>query len=111
MMTRQEKIEQLQDWVSKNQIRTLDDLKYEISCAEYQGDEPIDEWDDVLSPMEWNVCDRCGELWKSEELFWLEYAEDLDISDNLRRGLEQEDGEYTTLCEDCVKKLVEEGKH
>ena len=57
-MNRQEKIEQLQDWVEHGHILTADDLKLEISCAEYGGDEPIEWIDDILAPLEWNCCDK-----------------------------------------------------
>lgn len=104
-MTREEKIEQLQDWVSKNHITTLDDLKLEISCAEYEG-EPIDEYDDILSQMEWNSCDRCGNLDDNMNLYWLEYDEDL--SENLLKNMAREGVEYCAVCEECKKELEKE---
>lgn len=105
-MTRQEKIEELQDKVSKNYIKTIDDLKLEISCAEYDGDEPIDEYCDVLSPMEWNCCDLCGALYPSDELCWTDYLDpeyDQDLIDNI--NLRGED--ICAICYECVKQLKE----
>lgn len=108
-MTRQEKIEQLQDWVCKNHIPDLDTLKLEISCAEYEGDEPIDEYDDVLSPLEMNSCDRCNDIWESEQLYW--DCCDWDYNNKeLMKGIKKEGKEYTALCSKCVKELMEKGK-
>lgn len=108
--TRQDIIEDLQNRIWKNRIATLDDLRLEISCAEYDGNEPIDEYDDVLLPMEWNVCDRCGELWESERLYW----ESCDWEDtnnaNLIRGIKGEQGDYTALCSKCVAELIKKGE-
>lgn len=104
VMTRQDRIEVLQDWVSKNSITHLKNL--EDTCKMYG----LDEWEDILHPMGWNCCERCGALWDSEQLYWLDYMEDGGISEDLERGLEQDNQDYCCLCEDCVKELVEKGK-
>lgn len=107
-MTKQEKIEQLQDWVSKNHIHDLDSLNLEISCAEYDGDDVIDAYDDILSPLELNTCDRCGDIWESERLFWECGDWDQDNED-LIKGIDIEGKDYTALCGKCVKELIEKG--
>lgn len=99
-------IESLQDRVQHNKIATLDDLKLEISCGN-GGD--IDEYNDVLEPMGWNACDRCGDLWESERLFWENYDWGPENKD-LLKGAELEGKSYTALCEKCVGELVEKGK-
>lgn len=106
-MTRQERIELLQSWVEKNIVKTADDLKLEISCAEYEGDEPIEWFDDILAPLEWNCCDRCGALYPSEELYWLDYCEP---SEYLIAGAVKEKVDYCAVCEDCAKELTTLGK-
>lgn len=108
-MTRQDKIEELQSRVRHNSISTLDDLKLEISCAEYEGDEPIDEIDDVLSPIEFNICDRCGALYPSEELCWTDYL-DPEYDQDLIDAIEAEKEELVAICYECVKQLRKENK-
>ena len=104
-MTRQETIEQLQDWVEKNIIITDNQLKLEIKQSEYPD---LDWFDDILSGLEWNCCDGCGALYPSEMLYW----ENCDWgyeSEELCKGITEEGGEYVALCDECVKKLVEKG--
>ena len=107
-MTRQDIIEELQNRIWKRRITTIDDLKLEISCAEYDGDEIIDAYDDILSPLEMNTCDRCGDIWESERLFWECGDWDQDNED-LIKGIDIEGKDYTALCGKCVKELIEKG--
>ena len=108
-MTRQEKIEELRSRVAHNKISNIDDLKLEISCAEYDGEEVIEEIDDILMPLSFNICDKCGALYRSEELCWVEYLDpeyDQDLIDNIMA----EDEDYCALCHECVKQLRKEKK-
>lgn len=109
-MTRQDKIDELQDKVSKNYIKTIDDLKLEISCAEYDGDEPIDEVCDVLSPMGWSYCDRCEALGDVEMDFawvdYMDYEEDKQILD----AIAKEGEDYCSVCWKCCKELKKKGE-
>lgn len=110
--TRQDIIEDLQNRILKNRIATLDDLKLEISCAEYDGNEPIDEYEDVLSPMEWNVCDKCDDLYPSEELCWLDcidWEENNPDDQAILNGIAEEDTDYCAVCYSCLSKLKEKG--
>lgn len=115
-MTREEKIEELQDRVKHNKISNLDDLKLEISCAEYDGEEVIEEIDDVLAPMGWNTCDRCGKcgdseldfLWWDNYDFWEQSKDDKAII----KAVETEGADYCALCWNCVSELKKKGaKH
>ena len=106
-MTRQEKIEELQDRVRHNKISNIDDLKLEISCAEYDGDEIIDEMNNVLSPIEFNICDKCGALYKSDELCWVDYL-DPDYDQDLIDAVEAYDQELCAICYECAKELRHE---
>lgn len=99
--TKENVVANLQDQVSKNNIPTYDELKDE--CERYG----LEVYEDILSPMEWNSCDRCGDLWESEQLFW-EYADWGEESEELRAGLNGK--YYPALCENCVSELVELGK-
>lgn len=110
--TKQDIIEDLQNRIWKQRIATLDDLKLEISCAEYEG-ETIEEYEDVLFPMEWNTCDRCGRLEDSElGLFWLDgfdWEEDNPKDQAIIKALEQEGIDYCAICYECVNELAKKG--
>lgn len=114
-MTRQEKIEQLQDWVEHQHIINLDELKLEISCAEYDGGEPIEEFDDIVHPLGMNVCDRCGDIHDSEVgLFWLDGFdwEDGNPTDQaILNGLDKEKIDYCAICYKCLNELKKKGQN
>lgn len=115
-MTREEKIEELQDRIEHGKISKLDDLKLEISCAEYDGEEVIEPIGDVLAPMGWNTCDRCGECGDSEQDFlWVDsydwWEEDEDDK-AIIKAMQIEGVDYCALCWNCVGKLKKKGaKH
>lgn len=110
--TRQDIIEDLQNRIWKNRISTLDDLKLEISCAEYEG-EPIDEYEDVLFPIEYNTCDRCGSIQASEVgLFWLDgfdWEDDNPTDQAILKALAEEKQDYCAICYDCLNELKMKG--
>ncbi len=95
-MTRQEKIEELQDKVGKNYITRIDEL------MEYEPE--IDVFNEVLSPMEWNICDKCGALYKSDELCWVDYL-DAEYDQDLIDLIDKEDENICAICYECVKEL------
>lgn len=110
--TRQDIIDDLKNRIWKGRIQTLDQLKLEISCADYDGDEPIDEFEDILSPMEWNSCDRCGALGESDgDFLWyegFEFNEDDEVEMRVAHTIENswENGEYwSALCWECMNEL------
>lgn len=114
--TRQDIIDDLKNRIWKGRIQTLDQLKLEISCAEYDGDEPIDEFEYILSPMEWNTCDKCGGLHESDGGFLWTEGFDFDENDEIERKLakyinnrwdnDKGEGDYwSALCWNCVKEL------
>lgn len=103
-MDKQEKIEVLQDWVRKNSLTHDKNLKDACKLNSESG-EPIDWFDDVLAPIGWNCCDRCGALGESElDFVWVDYLdeqEDKQLLDNIAK----EKVEYCALCWNCVKEL------
>ena len=108
VMTKEDKIQVLQDWVSKNHIINIKNL--ELACK----DDGIDPYEDVLSPMNYNTCDKCGDLYPSEELCWLDCIDWEDDNPDDRatlRGINAEDPDYCALCWECLAKLKEKGKH
>ena len=94
--------EQLQDKVWKNYILNIRDLESE---CERLGLEP---YEDVLSGMEYNSCDRCGDLWASDTLIWLDYIDDeLSAKDEcMLRGVEKSGEEYCCICDKCYRDLA-----
>lgn len=113
-MTRQEKIEQLKDWVEHQHITNLDQLKLEISCAKYDGDKPIEGFDDVIHPLGMNTCDRCGDIHDSEVgLFWLDsfdWEDDNPTDQAILKALGEEKTDYCAVCYKCLKELELKGK-
>ena len=108
VMTRQEKIEVLQDWVEKGHILTADALKQACEHEKTTSGEDIDWFDDILSPLEWNCCDRCGALYPSEMLIWESYDWGYECED-LVKGIEKEGVDYVALCDECVAELMKKG--
>lgn len=100
--TKQDIAEELQNRVLHNRITTLEELKKECEVNH------LDWYEDVLSPLEMNSCDRCDELRESEQLYW--ELSDWD-SDNraLMNGIKKEGKKYITLCDECVKELIRIG--
>lgn len=108
-MKKQERIELLQDWVEKCHI--IDRIELEKECDKYG----LDEWDDVLEPMGWNCCDRCGRLGCSDygDFLWVdnfEWEDDNPDDQATLRGIEKEKVDYCALCWNCVKELKNIGK-
>ena len=102
-MTREEVIEELQDKISKNYICKIDDLTKETKRFD------LEPYEDVLSPMGWNCCDRCGELGDSElDLMWVDcfpFEDDNEEDQHLLKVLGQEGEDYCAVCWGCVKEL------
>lgn len=97
--------ETLRGEVSDGKIRTLKEL--ELRCDEYG----LDAFEDILNPMEWNSCDRCGKLGCSDgDFLWVEGMDTIDEEDEklLKVIGEEERGTnsyYSALCWECVSKL------
>lgn len=104
-MTREEHIEHLQNLVMLERIVSIDDLRYECKSSGYD----INEFDDILSPMGWNSCDRCGRLADSEwNMFWLDgfdWNDDDPAEVRMQKKLEEEGNDYVAICYNCVEEL------
>lgn len=115
-MTRQEKIEQLQDWVRHNHITWLGDLKWEILYSVYdrEEDNPIDPYEDVIFPLGMNTCDRCDEICDSEVgLFWIDgfdWQDDNPDDIAIQKGIAKEGIDYCAICYECLAQLKDKGK-
>lgn len=100
--TREQFIEELKDRVGKG---------YYIKAGEAQDvcdKHGIELYEDVLSPMGWNSCDRCEILNDSEVgLYWLDYDDEPD--EDFLKGLEKEGEDYCALCYYCVQAIKEKG--
>ncbi|MCM1323215.1 MAG: hypothetical protein NC218_03430 [Acetobacter sp.] len=99
--------DQLAEDVSNGKIVKVDELTQ--LCQKHN----IDAYEDVLGPMGYNSCDRCGLLMDSEQFFWLdgfEWDEENEGDRWLQAGLQKEDEDYCALCDNCLKELIEKGK-
>lgn len=105
-MNRQEKIEELQDQAQHYRIS-----KEELGKACEEND--IDLHDEVLEPIGFNTCDRCGDYGDSElDFLWVDsydwWEEDEDDKAILK-AIEIEGVDYCALCWDCVDELKKKG--
>lgn len=108
-MTREEKIELLQDQIEHGRISSAE------LGAECDKNE-IELHEEVLEPIGWNTCDRCGECGDSEQDFlWVDcfpWDEDNDGDQAIIRAMQIEGVDYCALCWDCVSELKKKGaKH
>lgn len=108
-MTREEKIELLQDQITHGRITSAE------LGAECEKNEILLH-EEVLEPIGWNTCERCGECGNSEQDFlWVDYypwEEDNEGDQAIIKAIEIEGVDYCALCWDCVKELKEKGvKH
>ena len=105
-MTREEKIELLQDQIEHGRISSAE---LGAECEKWD----IELHEEVLEPIGWNTCDRCGEcgdseldfLWWDNYDFWEQSKDDKAII----KAVEIEGVDYCALCWDCVKELKEKG--
>ena len=106
-MTREERIELLQDQIQHNRI-----TNYELgeACEQYD----IDLHDEVLFPIGYNTCDRCGSYGDSEiDFVWIDCIDwqDDDPKDQaVLKALEQEGIDYCAICWDCLSELQKKGE-
>lgn len=105
-MTKQEIIELLQDQVQHNRIEKEE---FYAKCEEYG----LDWCDDVLAPIGYNVCDRCGDYGDSElDFFWIDgfdWDENNPEDKAILRGLQLENKDYCAICGYCIKELKKKG--
>ena len=106
-MTREDKIEILKDQVEHGRISSAE------LGAECEKNE-INLHEDVLEPIGWNTCDRCGECGDSElDFLWADYFpwdEDDEGDKAIIKAMQSEGVDYCALCWNCVKELKEKGK-
>lgn len=111
---RQENIKALQAQVHSNKITDLTTLK--AWCKSTSLD--IDPYEDVLLPMGWNTCERCGALCDADlDLLWVDSCEwetdgwgDDSKDQALLNALGEEPYDYCAICYKCVKELTKKGE-
>ena len=105
-MTRQEKIDELQDKAQHYRI-SKEELGKECE------DNDIDLHDEVLEPIGFNTCDRCGDYgWSEQDFLWVDYFpwdEDNKADMAILKAIEIEGVDYCALCWDCKDELREKG--
>lgn len=107
-MNKQERIELLQDQVQHNRIE-MDELEKE--CKQHD----IDLFDDVIHPIGYNLCDRCGDYGDSElDLFWLDgfdWEDGNEKDQAILKALNKEHADYCAVCYKCLNELEEIGRN
>ena len=105
-MTRQEKIDLLQDQAQHYRIS-----KEELGKECEENDILLHE--EVLEPIGFNTCDRCGEYgWSEQDFLWVDdfpWDEDNKADMAIIKEMQNEGIDYCALCWDCVNKLKEKG--
>lgn len=105
-MTRQEKIDLLQSQAQHYRIS-----KEELGKECEEND--IELHDEVLEPIGFNTCDRCGEYgWSEQDFLWVdsfEWDEDNEGDKAVIKAMQIEGIDYCALCWDCVNELKEKG--
>ena len=105
-MTRQEKIDLLQDQAQHYRI-SKEELGKE--CEENK----ILLHEEVLEPIGFNTCDRCGEYgWSEQDFLWVDdfpCDEDNKADMAIIKAMQTEGIDYCALCWDCVNELKEKG--
>lgn len=106
-MNRQEKIDELQDKAQHYRIS-----KEELGKECEEND--IDLHDEVLEPIGFNTCDRCGDYgWSEQDFLWVDYFpwdEDDEGDRAVIKAMQTEGIDYCNLCWDCVNELKEKGR-
>lgn len=103
--TRQDIIEDLQNRIYKNHITDINELEEAIK----QTGLDLDLYDDVLAPMGYNTCDRCGDLADTEVgLFWLDgfdWEDGNPTDQKILNALNKEQADYSAICYKCLNEL------
>ena len=99
-------VELLQDQVRHNRI-TLEELI--STCDKYN----LHMYEEILEPIGYNTCDRCGDYGDSEMDFlwvdWFPWDEEDEGDKAIIKAMQIEGVDYCALCWDCVSKLKEKG--
>lgn len=105
-MTREDKIELLQNQAQHYRI-SKEDLNKECE------DNDIELYDEVLEPIGFNICDRCGDYgWSEQDFLWVDcfpWEEDNEGDKAILKAIEIEGVDYCALCWDCVDELKKKG--
>lgn len=106
-MNKAERVELLRDQVWHNRIETAE---LDKECEKYG----IDKHEEVLSPIGFNTCDRCGAYGDSETDFcwfdWFDWQDDNPDDVAIQKAVAEEKTDYCAVCWDCVNKLKEKGR-
>ena len=106
-MTKEKRVEMLQDQISHGRITIQEAIK---ECEEHD----IMLYEEVLEPIEYNTCDRCGDYGNTcQDFLWVDsfpWDEDNEGDKAVIKAMEQEGVDYCALCWDCVNKLKKKGE-
>lgn len=101
----------------------IDTIQEKVECGEITNITTLEEWcrdtnvdiatyEEVLMQIDYNSCDRCGQLDYSPDLLWLDHLE-LDETNPkdkaLLDGIQAEGIDYCAICDKCASELQEKG--
>ena len=100
------RVEDLQDQIAHGRTTISEVIK---ECEEHG----IELYEEVLEPIGYNTCDRCGDYGDTEQDFlWVDcfpWDEDNEGDRAIIKAIEIEGVDYCALCWDCVSKLKKKG--
>lgn len=106
-MTRQEIIKELQNDIQHNRI---DEVELDRACEEHK----LDLYEDLLDPIGYNTCDRCGDYGDKElDFLWVDsfdWDEENPKDKAIIKALEYEGIDYCNICWECVNELIKKGE-
>lgn len=103
MISKEERIRECQDWVEHHHLTEIHPL------AQFADKYGFDPYEDVLFPIGYNTCDRCGAIEISECLKWVDEMCWVDDEQEIvAYNMAQEGADYCALCTDCFIELCEE---
>jgi hypothetical protein len=101
------RVEDLQDQITHGRTTISEVIK---ECEEYG----IELYEEVLEPIGYNTCDRCGDYGDTEQDFlWVDcfpWDEDNEGDRAIIKAMQAEGVDYCALCWNCVSELKEKGK-
>lgn len=104
---KQDCIESLRSLVRKGVVTTGEELDKLVERANEQGLD-IESYDDILEPIEYNVCDRCNRFEPIEGLIWVDSYEwqDTPTDQKLLKAIQESDKDYCAICEICQQEML-----
>lgn len=89
----------------KGVVTTGEELDKLVERANEQGFD-IESYDDILEPIEYNVCDRCNRLEPIEGLIWADSYEWQNTPTDQKVLETMQAKNYCAICESCQQEML-----